>query len=282
MMKKIALSACSNLLEREEEENIRKLKHVLSSFGMEVIESPCLYAEGSMSIGLGKKKAEILNHFYADDSIDAIFDVSGGDMANEILPYLDYDLIKKSGTSFWGYSDLTTVINAIYTKTGRSSVLFRSKNLILRSAKIQRERFKAYLCGDETLLLPKWQILQGAGEMDALLQKETVIGGNVRCFLKLAGTEYFPDPKGKLLFLESMGGGIPQISTYFATLSQLGIFDEIKGILLGTFSQLEREHGAQCVYEILKPYIREEIFIAKTQEIGHGEDSKAMIIGGSM
>ena len=52
--------------------------------------------------------------------ITDIYDISGGDIANEILPYLDFEVIKNSGKRFWGYSDLTTVINAIYEKTGKN------------------------------------------------------------------------------------------------------------------------------------------------------------------
>ena len=41
-------------------------------------------------------------------------------MANEVLTDLDFEMISASDKIFFGYSDLTTVINAIYTKTGKS------------------------------------------------------------------------------------------------------------------------------------------------------------------
>lgn len=68
--------------------------------------------------------------FYRDDEIKGIFDISGGDVANGILPYLDYEIIANTSKMFWGYSDLTTVINAIYKKTGKASVLYQIRNLI--------------------------------------------------------------------------------------------------------------------------------------------------------
>ena len=68
-----------------------------------------------------------------------------------------------------------------------------------------------------------------------------LIGGNIRCFLKLAGTEYFPDLTGKLLLLEACGGGEPQLLTYLSHLEQLGAFRKVSGILLGTFTKLDRE-----------------------------------------
>ena len=57
-----------------------------------------------------------------------------------------------------------------------------------------------------------------------------VVGGNIRCFLKLAGTEYFPDVTDKILLLEARSGNPAQIVTYFAQLEQLGVFKKVKGI----------------------------------------------------
>ena len=80
--------------------------------------------------------------FYKNDEIDVIFDISGGDIANGILPYLDYDVIANSSKLFWGYSDLTTVINAIYKKTGKASVLYQIRNLIYDYKEQQIADFK--------------------------------------------------------------------------------------------------------------------------------------------
>ena len=106
-----------------------------------------------------------------------------------------------------------------------------------------------------------------------------VVGGNIRCFLKLAGTEYFPDVTDKILLLEARSGNTAQIVTYFAQLEQLGVFKKVKGILLGTFTQMEREQPVSAVYSLLKRYINEELPVVKTEYIGHGEDSKAIQIG---
>ena len=60
----------------------------------------------------------------------SIYDISGGDIANQLLPHLDFDSVAKSKAVFWGYSDLTTIINAIYTLTGKESVLYQVKNMV--------------------------------------------------------------------------------------------------------------------------------------------------------
>ena len=65
-----------------------------------------------------------------------------------------------------------------------------------------------------------------------------MIGGNIRCFLKLAGTDFQPDFRGKILLLEAMGGGVPQMVTFLSQLKMMHAFEQINGILLGTFSQM--------------------------------------------
>ena len=106
-----------------------------------------------------------------------------------------------------------------------------------------------------------------------------VIGGNIRCLLKLAGTPYWPDVRGKLLLLEAMSGRTERIASYLAQLSQLGVFEKAGGILLGTFLELEKEIDTQELIRLVKEYAGEKIPMAVTGEIGHRTDSKAIMIG---
>ena len=115
------------------------------------------------------------------------------------------------------------------------------------------------------------------------VQKEhmqgVVVGGNIRCLLKLAGTEYFPDMTGKILLLEAYGGAVPQMVTYLSQLKQMGVFENAAGVLLGTFTKMEEENCNPSMEELVKGCAGEEIPIACTTEIGHGTNSKAIVIG---
>ena len=77
----------------------------------------------------------------SEDLPRAIFDVSGGDIANEVLPYLDFDTIRKANKPYFGYSDLTTVINSLYTKAGVSSYLYQVRFLVGKYAGMQQTAF---------------------------------------------------------------------------------------------------------------------------------------------
>ncbi|MBR6230036.1 MAG: LD-carboxypeptidase [Eubacterium sp.] len=271
---KVGLVACSNGQKSVHRDELGKLKTYLGLEGIQCAESRFLYAKDGISGGTPKERAGELMMFYLDSSVDVIFDISGGDIANEILDYLDYDVIRKSGKRFWGYSDLTTVINAIYTKTENPSVLWQAKNLVWKSAEEQRQRFHDSVLGKGKSLYDfEYRFLQGS-EMAGV-----VVGGNIRCLLKLMGTPYWPSMGQKILLLESYGGEEAQLRSYFAQLSQMGVFRRIAGLMLGTFTQYEKSSASQTVFELMRNYLPARLPVAKTEEIGHGSDAHAIVIG---
>ena len=265
---------CSNGQPPQAEKTLEKLEIYLSSIGLEPVFTEYIYQKNSVFSGTARQRAESLMRFYRDPEISVIFDISGGDLANEVLPYLDYDVIASSGKEFWGYSDLTTVINAIYARTGKSSVLYQVKNLVSAEGASRQAAFENTLLKSGSDLYDiSVRFLQGK-QLEGIL-----IGGNIRCLLKLAGTQYWPDMSGKVLLLEALGGDVPKMATYLSQLNQLHVFDQISGVLLGTFTEMEKNGYAPSVEELIKQYVNEKTPVAKTWEIGHGKDAKAVRIG---
>ncbi len=264
---------CSDGLAKNQQEQVHNLRDALRQMNISVIMSPYLY----QGTGTARQKAQALMALYDNDDIHDVFDISGGDLANELLPYLDYKRIADSGKNFWGYSDLTSILNGIYSKTGNPGVLYQIRNLIGVCGQEQQEKFYQMLQrkGDD-LFRFDYHFIQGT-EMEGI-----VIGGNIRCLLKLAGTDYFPDCHDRILLLESLSGGMSRITAYFSQLQQMGVLDRCVGILLGTFTQLEKENGTEAAVGLLQRFVRRDLPIAKTKQIGHGADSKAIMIGKSM
>lgn len=273
---RVGIVCCSDG-QKDSEKNrgvIARLEQVLEQMGMIPVFSRYIYENQSVFCGTAKERARALMDFYRDDSIEAVFDISGGDLANGILPYLDFDVIGKSRKQFWGYSDLTTVINAIYSRTGNSSVLYQVRNLVYEHGGTQRADFReSVLEGGRRLFSLQTEFLQGES------LQGVVVGGNIRCLLKLAGTCYLPDLQDKVLLLEAYSGTVAKISTYLCQMEQMGVFEKIRGILLGTFTEMEDKQCRPSVEELVKQCAGERMPIVKTGNIGHGTDSKAIAIG---
>lgn len=269
---KIALVVCSNGKNIEDKDRLEKLESILVEMGLVPIFTKYIYKD---KVGRGAKvqvRAEELMSFYKNKEIKAIFDISGGDIANEILDYLDYDVIKRNYKPFFGYSDLTTVLNALRSQTNEVNYLYQILNII-ESEEIKTRVENTFMKNKQTLFDVKWKFLQGSR-----IEGE-VIGGNIRCFLKLVGTRYFSEVENKVLFIEGLGTSIEGLVTHLAQLKQIGVFDKISGLLIGTFTKIEKEISVEELFELVQEYIPSSLAVAKTQEVGHAKNSKALKIG---
>ncbi|MBD7915365.1 LD-carboxypeptidase [Clostridium sp. Sa3CUN1] len=271
----IALISCSNALDISMKKNIDKLITILKSLNLNVITSNALFKNKYNSTENGKFRANELMNLYNNKDIKAIFDLSGGDLCNEILDFLDYNVILKSNTPFIGYSDLTVILNALYTKTNLINFNYQLRNLIRENSLEQIHYFRNVFLENTNMLEElNYKFIKGKS-MEGVL-----IGGNIRCFLKLAGTEYMPDFKDKILFLEALSGDVNKISTFIAQYKQLRAFSDIKGLILGKFTELEETYNESFVIDLFLEKLQEYDFpIIKTSNLGHSANSKAICIG---
>ncbi len=233
--KKIGILNLSNPVTRSVSSLVEKLKEGNN----DVKVSPILHDANASP----KEKADLFNQWIKED-LDFIFDVSGGDLANTTIPYIDAKAFRRSRTLFAGYSDLTCVLNRL--------ALIRPV-LLLQIAN----------CTDP--LHP------------CVVDRENVLGGNIRCFLKLAQTPFFPDCEGKTLFLESYSGNRYRIESYFAQLSMMGVFSEIDRLILGNFTELlDESDGKQHLERIARTYCRKPIDF--DCRIGHQKDAYGLLL----
>lgn len=246
-----------------------ELRELVESLGLQVKISPLLWHPTND----GKAKAEVMHTYFRDEEVQAIFDISGGNRANSVLPFLDFKLLEKHPTAFFGYSDVTTILNSLLSQTQQSVELFQLKTILWDKTGKQLARFQqTFLEGNPSLYQTNWQFIQGM----ELTGK--IVGGNIRCFLKLAGTPFMPDLTDKILFLESSGGNEELLFSMFHQLQQQANFQQLKGILLGTFTAYEQEKN-RPIEAVLQEVLMTQLPIAKTNQIGHGKQSNALTLG---
>ena len=270
---KIALVVCSNGKNIEDKDRLEKLESILVEMGLVPIFTKYIYKD---KFGRGAKaqdRAKELMSFYENKEIKAIFDISGGNIANEVLDYLDFDVIKRNYKPFFGYSDLTTILNALVSQTNNVNYLYQILNII-ENEEIRTNFKNTFMKNEQLLFDVKWKFLQGNSV------EGEVIGGNIRCFLKLVGTKYFPKVDNKVLFIEGLGTSVEGLITHLSQLKQMSVFCNISGLLIGTFTKIEKEISVEELFELVKEYIPEHLPVVKTSEIGHEKDSKALKIGG--
>lgn len=220
----------------------------------------CSTAFFQKDLSAPRKKAQAFNELVRED-YDWIFDISGGDLANLVLPYLDYAAYARARTVLAGYSDLTCVLNALLSRSQRPALLFQ---------------IAAHAPFGEVVSFLK----EGTSDTLFYLTDKPVVGGNVRCFLKLAGTPYLPSAAGKILFLESHSGKPERLASYFAQLAQMGLFAQADAVYTGEFTELYRLYGpANADRQIASLLEGIGIPVKTGVPVGHAAGSRALWLG---
>lgn len=253
----------------------RKLK---ASFGLETVMSDVLFLDKeTQQTEAPASRAGALLSLYSNASVKAIFDLSGGDLANEIVPYLDFGIIKSNPKPYFGYSDNSVIVNAIQAKTGIQNILYNPKVLVSREEAFQTQALRDLSSGNDADWTSTFEI---SGNSTSEQSSAVFAGGNLRCFLKLAGTPYWPKLENKVLVLESAGGRYEAMCSGLAQLEQLGVFEKINGMLIGQFTQIELDGKKAAFLAVCRNYASRYGFpVWETAFIGHDDRSKPVRIG---
>ncbi|ECL0019904.1 LD-carboxypeptidase [Listeria monocytogenes] len=271
----VGIICCSDGRKKEDENRIALLEQVLKTeFSLQVVFAETIFqkAESPFS-GTPQDRAIELMKLYQRSDVQMIFDISGGDAANQVLPYLDFDIIRNAQKPFIGYSDLTVILNAIYTKAEQMGYNYQLLHLVGKDSELQQSHFRKTFFENRVLI-------SGEQLNEFVWRGGEVIGGNIRCFLKLAGTNFMPDFTNKIILLESLGGKEAKIASYVAQLEQLGAFSKCLGVIVGQHSEAEENGEYERIGRLYQQIGRKyKLPIFRTSEIGHSVDAKPCLIG---
>lgn len=258
-------------------------KRLQEEFGLEVVEMPHTLSGTEFIYNNPQKRAEDLMAAFQDKSIKAIFSCIGGYESVRMLPYIDYDVIRKNPKIFIGYSD-TTVTHMINLKAGISS--FYGPSILAEFAEnvkmfdytkhwIEKVLFVNGVIGnidsspiwtsehlpwdEKNKLIERkiqsndgYELLQGNG-----VTKGHLIGGCIEVLEMLKGTEVWPSMeiwKDAILFFETSEDK-PE-PTYFEywlrNYASQGIIQKAKGLIFGKpYDNLYYEEYKEVIQKVI-------------------------------
>lgn len=189
--------------------------------------------------GSDDERLEDFHSMFKDKNVKAIFCVRGGYGAFRLLDKIDYKLIKQNPKIFAGYSDISALQNAIFTKTGL--VTFAGPMVAVdfwnEVNPYTAEYFWEVITSNKKLgriELPE-DYTNGLPNLHKGMASGRIIGGNLAVFTALLGTEYFPPMKDKILMIEDINEKPYKIDRLLNQLRLAKVFKQIKGIILGRF-----------------------------------------------
>lgn len=241
-----------------------------------------------------------LHDAFLDKSVDAILTVIGGYNSNQLLQYIDYELIAQNPKIICGFSDVTAFANAITAKTGMITYVgphFSSWGM--RHGFEYSQEFFEKCCMEESNfnLTPSkewsddpWYIDQEKREfisnegywvMNSGNASGRVVGGHARCFNALQGTQYWPGLEGSILVLEEDAEiNPPLFDRQLQSIIHQSDFSGVKGILIGRF-QKETEMTQELLKKIIDTKVElKNIPIIANVDFGHTTPLATLPIGG--
>ena len=180
-------------------------------------------------------RASEINDAFADKEVKGIICIRGGYGSSRTLELLDYDLIRENPKFFTGYSDITALINAFYYKSGIISYqgfmgLTLAKSSLDNTTKTDIEELLLHNNANREFKYGTYI----SNCKDTV--RGTLIGGNLSLFVHLLGSEYLPNCKDKIIFLEDTGEATYSVDRMMTKLRLFNVFRECKGVVLGYFT----------------------------------------------
>ncbi len=189
--------------------------------------------------GTDKERVSDIHYCLEREDIDAIWCLRGGYGLTRILDQLDYELFREKAKPLIGYSDITALHLALFTKAQLVSfhgpVLTSDFNSYvektLKQALFPQKENQLILPADDQVV----EVLN-PGEAEGPL-----IGGNLSLLSTLAGTPYLPSFKDHLVFIEDVEEEPYRIDRMLTQLVHAADLNKAAGIILGQFAGCEKK-----------------------------------------
>ena len=266
--------------------NSKKLKRgvlKLKKLGFKVILDKNVLAKRGFLAGEDKVRAGALNRMFGNSKIDAIICARGGYGTLRILDLLDYKLIRKNPKILVGFSDITTLHLAINKKC--NLVTFHGPMVAGDFSRLSGYNKNYFLKAvSQTKPIGKIQNSKKIGNWEVITPGKAtgkILGGNLTLVCRLLGTQYQPDFKNKILFLEDINSEPYQIDSLLAQLQLTGVLDKVKGVVIGEFFNFgPRKKGDSSSRQVFEDYFKRRHYpVIYPVSCGHGKDKITVPLG---
>lgn len=216
-------------------------KATLEGLGYRVVTGRHANDRHLLFAGTERSRGDDINEAFGNPSVKAIICARGGCGTAQILPCIDFTVVRNNPKILVGYSDITALQVALFNATGlitfygpmaasdfgRESPRFTSHNLLKALTQTQ---------GPLELRNPprKEMLTICPGTAEGRLA-----GGCLSVLIASLATPYEIDTKDRILFFEDIDEQPHRIDRYLTQLIQAGKLQEARGIVFGAFTQCE-------------------------------------------
>lgn len=252
-----------------------------------------------------KDRVSDIHKMFLDTEVKMIIATIGGNHSNQLLEYLNYDLIRKNPKIFVGYSDITVLHFAFQSQANLATyygpcamtqfgeypaildyTLAHFKRAVcegnkkapyeIKPSEFWTDEFLDWFKKNDTKRARRLEKNNGYEWLREGYVEGELLGGSIPSINHLAGTKYWCNSKEKIYFIDIPEGYVPyegiplqDVDSFLADLYNLGVFDNIKGLIIGRPYHYSSQQSEELKQIILRYSFRKKYPILYNSNIGH-------------
>ena len=242
---RVALVAPAGPL-RDESELERAVQNV-RALGWEPIVAKHALARAGYFAGDDATRLDDVMRAMHERTVDGIWCLRGGYGAMRLLADIDYDVFARTPKPLIGFSDITALHAALWTRCGvityHGPTARQSLTAFSRASIARAVGERADSCG----------IAANARTIRGGTARGRLAGGNLALLTALCGTPFFPRLDGAVVVLEDVNEPIYRIDRMLRQLLLAGALDACRAIAFGhcTNCSEESDDGARALDDVL-------------------------------
>ena len=205
----------------------------MKSMGFEIFEPQGVFARKGYLAGADRERARMIEEVFAASEVDAVVCARGGYGCLRILDKIDFGIVQKNPKIFVGFSDATALLNSIYNRCGIATFHGPTLTCLGESDRSTLESLLSVLTSD----VPVSMVAEDGICIKPGRASGPVAGGNLTTLCHLTGLSFAPCFDDHIVFLEDRGEAPYRIDRMLTQMKMAGMFDRIKGLVLGDFSE---------------------------------------------
>lgn len=245
----------------------------LEALGFKVKLGKNIYKDTYHYTASAQERSDDFNEMIYDDAVKMVF-FDGGCGSVELIPYIDYEQIRKMPKLIASYSDGTSILNAIYTQTGVTTYYGSTPWLFDHLSEYDKQQFVSHFVEGNVknyVANSPWHAII-PGKCQGRL-----IGGFLLNFALGLGNPYFvySMENDYILFIETFQSE-QDVNMLLSCISQSTLMNKITGLLFGHYT----DEISLPLFEILKRFgDKHHIPVAYCDDFGHGVNHAILPIG---
>ena len=263
----------------------------MEALGFKVKNGKNIFKTHGYLAGTLEERLQDIHDMFRDDEVKAIVTLRGGYGSAQLLPYLDYDLIRNNPKIIVGYSDITSLLIGIYIKTGL--VTFHGPVAVSTFTDFTKKYFLKVLTEPGPVGTiedaPYDENLQSSSRIYAINGGKAtgrLMGGNLTIMQTTMGTPYEFDSNDAILFIEEVGEEPYYIDRIMNQFKLAGKFEKCRGIIFDKLSDAKPSDYKSSFYrnlsveEVLTFYFKDYDFpVCLGFSLGHIKNKPTLPLG---